>query len=161
MGNYNAKEVCKILQIADSTLRKYALLFEREGYSFLKNTKGQRIYNKDHLVMLNKFLEFKNENNKVENKILIAKLLDGRYQSNSKLTNNNIEFPFPYFNKVEESLKNNIRQQLILQQEMQQLITKLDKKLNNVIQEQEEMKQLLSNILADKEKSIFNKWRNK
>lgn len=164
LKNYNTQGVCRTLQIAESTLRKYALLFEREGYSFLKNAKGQRIYNEDHLAMLKRFLGAKNRNKKVENKILIAKLLDERYQKNNEKKDNldnEVEFPFPYFNKMEDSLKSNLREHFYLLQEIQQLTAVLEKKINKITQEQEEHKELLLEILSGKEKGFLEKWRRK
>ena len=47
---YNAKEVASVLAIKESTLRKYALMLEKAGYSFHYNDKRQRGYF-DHDVM--------------------------------------------------------------------------------------------------------------
>lgn len=48
---YSAKEVAELLKINTSTLRKYALLLENEGYPFYYNERNQRGYlDKDVLI---------------------------------------------------------------------------------------------------------------
>jgi len=53
-------DVCTLLDIKESTLRKYALLLTDAGYQFHVNEKGQRGYFNEDVVVLKKFLEIKN-----------------------------------------------------------------------------------------------------
>lgn len=57
MENYSTKDVAKLTDIADSTVRKYAQLLEKNGYLFDRNINGNRIFNENDV---NVFLELKN-----------------------------------------------------------------------------------------------------
>ncbi|MBG9516392.1 hypothetical protein ABE47_31055 [Bacillus thuringiensis] len=49
---YNAGDVAKLLEVKDSTVRKYAQTLERAGYKFHKNEHGYRgYYDKDVIAM--------------------------------------------------------------------------------------------------------------
>jgi len=49
---YNAGDVAKLLEVKDSTVRKYAQTLEKAGYQFYKNEHGYRgYYDKDVIAM--------------------------------------------------------------------------------------------------------------
>ncbi|HHL0974506.1 TPA: DUF3967 domain-containing protein [Bacillus cereus] len=49
---YNAGDVAKLLEVKDSTVRKYAQTLEKSGYKFYKNDNGYRgYYDKDVIAM--------------------------------------------------------------------------------------------------------------
>jgi hypothetical protein len=52
-------DVCMLLRIKESTLRKYALLLQEAGYHFDSNEKGQRAYYERDVISLKKLLEIK------------------------------------------------------------------------------------------------------
>lgn len=54
-----ASDVCAILDIKESTLRKYALILQDAGYHFHTNDKGQRGYFDRDVTVLRRFLEIK------------------------------------------------------------------------------------------------------
>lgn len=58
-----ASDVCTLLKIKESTLRKYALLLQDAGYHFDMNDKGQRAYYNKDVIALKKLLETKNSPN--------------------------------------------------------------------------------------------------
>ncbi|EMI11253.1 hypothetical protein [Anoxybacillus gonensis] len=52
-------DVCTLLGIKESTLRKYALILQDAGYKFHVNEKGQRGYFEKDVIVLKRFLEIK------------------------------------------------------------------------------------------------------
>ena len=56
-------DVCALLSIKESTLRKYALLLKDAGYQFHVNDKGQRGYFNKDVIVIKRFLEVKNNRN--------------------------------------------------------------------------------------------------
>lgn len=55
----NHNDICVLLQLKDSTLRKYALILKNEGYKFHVNEHGQRGYFNDDIIVLKRFIETK------------------------------------------------------------------------------------------------------
>lgn len=53
-------DVSTLLQIKESTLRKYSLLLENVGYKFQRNNQNQRWYNDTDIVALKKLISLKN-----------------------------------------------------------------------------------------------------
>lgn len=58
---YNTSDVALLLNIQQSTLRKYSLIIEEQGHEFLKNKNGYRAFFDSDIIFLRKFLELKNE----------------------------------------------------------------------------------------------------
>lgn len=57
---YSSSDIAITLKIQESTLRKYCLILEKNGYEFLKNENGHRAYFDPDIIVLKKFLELKN-----------------------------------------------------------------------------------------------------
>lgn len=60
---YTAKDVFTTLNIGDSTLRKWCLSLEKNGYKFIRNEKNRRIYVEGDLVVLRHFQQLVQEHN--------------------------------------------------------------------------------------------------
>lgn len=58
---YSSSDIAANLNIQESTLRKYCLILEENGYEFLKNERGHRAFFDNDLIALKKFVEFKDE----------------------------------------------------------------------------------------------------
>jgi hypothetical protein len=56
---YGSSDIALILKIQESTLRKYSLLLEKNGYEFLKNENGHRAYFDEDIIVLKKMMELK------------------------------------------------------------------------------------------------------
>jgi hypothetical protein len=54
---YGSKEAADLVQVQESTLRKYALILEEVGYHFHKNSSGQRGFYDRDIVALRRMLE--------------------------------------------------------------------------------------------------------
>lgn len=55
--SYWSREIADLLQISDSTLRKWCLLLEKEGYKFLRDDKNNRAFTDHDVIALRKFQE--------------------------------------------------------------------------------------------------------
>ncbi|MGD6879937.1 DUF3967 domain-containing protein [Bacillus infantis] len=55
----NPSDVCTLIGIKESTLRKYAGILKNAGYDFHVNDKGQRGYFEKDVIVLKRFLEVK------------------------------------------------------------------------------------------------------
>lgn len=73
---YTPKEVFTTLDIGDSTLRKWCLSLEKNGYGFIRNDKNRRIYVEGDLVVLRHFQNLVKENMPLDN---AAKLVVDRF----------------------------------------------------------------------------------
>jgi DNA-binding transcriptional MerR regulator len=55
--SYWSREVAELLGISDSTLRKYCLILEQNGYSFLRDDNNRRAFIERDVIALRKFQE--------------------------------------------------------------------------------------------------------
>lgn len=60
---YTAKDVYTTLSIGDSTLRKWCLALEENGYKFIRNEQNRRVYVENDLVVLRHFQQLVQEHN--------------------------------------------------------------------------------------------------
>lgn len=60
---YWAREVSDLLDISDSTLRKYCLILEEKGYTFLRGDNGRRAFLDRDVIALRKFKELSQSQN--------------------------------------------------------------------------------------------------
>ncbi|MBO1628614.1 MULTISPECIES: DUF3967 domain-containing protein [Bacillus] len=58
---YSPGDVAEQLGIQSSTLRKYADVLEKEGYTFIKNERGHRKYRESDVMLLRKVINLKND----------------------------------------------------------------------------------------------------
>ncbi|WP_259418182.1 DUF3967 domain-containing protein [Bacillus toyonensis] len=58
---YSPGEVAEQLNIQSSTLRKYADVLEKEGYTFIKNERGHRKYRESDVMVFRKIINLKND----------------------------------------------------------------------------------------------------
>ena len=160
METYEIKAICKELQIVDSTLRKYAAIFEKGGYTFAKDVYGNRIYNEKDLQTFKQFINEKKKYIKIDNQTIVLRILDKRYQQ-SENEIEGIEFPFYYFDKMTKYFeKQHEYQQQILNQ-LQNSVSILTTKFAEIEKNQAEQSALLQIILAEKKESIIDKLKRK
>lgn len=60
MAIYNPSDISGLLNVKESTLRKYSLLLEECGYKFDRNEQKQRWYSDKDVIALQKLMTFKN-----------------------------------------------------------------------------------------------------
>lgn len=58
---YSPSDVAEQLDIQSSTLRKYADVLEKEGYTFIKNERGHRKYRESDVMVFRKVINLKND----------------------------------------------------------------------------------------------------
>ncbi|WIY59716.1 DUF3967 domain-containing protein [Bacillus arachidis] len=58
---YSPGDVAEQLGIQSSTLRKYADVLEKEGYTFIKNKRGHRKYRESDVMVFRKVINLKND----------------------------------------------------------------------------------------------------
>ncbi|GAB6486143.1 DUF3967 domain-containing protein [Bacillus cereus] len=58
---YSPGDVAEQLGIQSSTLRKYADVFEKKGYTFIKNERGHRKYRKSDVMVFRKVINLKSD----------------------------------------------------------------------------------------------------
>lgn len=58
---YSPGDVAEQLDIQTSTLRKYADVLEKEGYTFIKNERGHRKYRESDIMVFRKVINLKND----------------------------------------------------------------------------------------------------
>lgn len=58
---YSSKEIAKLLGVKDSTVRKYCLAFEEQGYKFHKNEFGYRGFFEKDVMLLRRLMDLKND----------------------------------------------------------------------------------------------------
>lgn len=68
---YSPKETADELGIAISTLRKYANIFEKNGYQIKRNSKNNRFYVEEDLKILRQFVHVKKQNPKLTNEEIL------------------------------------------------------------------------------------------
>lgn len=56
---YVSKDVATMLKIQESTLRKYCIMLEEQGYHFHKNEHGHRGFMDNDVITLRKLIEIK------------------------------------------------------------------------------------------------------
>jgi DNA-binding transcriptional MerR regulator len=49
---YEARHIAELLEIGDSTLRKWCLALEKQGYTFVKDNKGNRLFTDHDIIAL-------------------------------------------------------------------------------------------------------------
>lgn len=65
---YSPKEMSTTLDVGDSTLRKWCLALEKNGYVFIRNDQNSRVYVENDLVVLRHFQQLvKQHNMQLEN----------------------------------------------------------------------------------------------
>src|SRR5690625_6727270 len=60
MKVYSPSDIASLLKVKESTLRKYSLLLENEGYSLQRNSQNQRWYSDNDVIALRKLVTLKN-----------------------------------------------------------------------------------------------------
>ncbi|PEV76257.1 DUF3967 domain-containing protein [Bacillus cereus] len=60
---YSPGDVAEQLGIQSSTLRKYADVLEKEGYTFIKNERGHRKYRESDVMVFRKIINLKSDTN--------------------------------------------------------------------------------------------------
>lgn len=154
-------EVCAVLNIKESTLRKYALILQKAGYSFVKNGKGQRAYYSHDVAAIKKLIDIKLANSDMSLEDAANVVMTWVDTSNVALRDTPKEEPDRYKDDIEE-LKTIVTQQNLLlaelvkkidqqQKYIDEKLEQRDNRLMESIRESQEVKQQLLQIAASQE----------
>ncbi|MFJ5625586.1 DUF3967 domain-containing protein [Peribacillus loiseleuriae] len=146
-------DVCTLLNIKESTLRKYALLLKDAGYQFHVNDKGQRGYFDKDVIVLKRFIEVKSNRDMTLEQAAEA-VISWVEQSGISLSvmreSNLYERYDDDIKEMKETIKqqNDLLQELIKKLDQQQdyidnRLNKRDELLMQSLRESQETKQLL------------------
>jgi hypothetical protein len=132
---YTTKEVSTTLEIRDSTLRKWCLSLEKNGYKILRNDKNQRLFVERDLVVLRHSQQLVQENNvPLENaaKLVVDRFGNGPFEGRTGIVRK----------EEKEDHRDSKRYEEVIQQ------------LSDHIGKQEEFNQELINRLEQQQKYI-------
>lgn len=135
----NPGDVCTLLSIKESTLRKYALILQDAGYHFHTNGKGQRGYYDNDVTVLRRFLEIKKSSDMTLEQSANA-VMSWVEQSNMSLRDISKDQENERYNDDIKSMKETIEQQNVL---LQELMKKMDQQQKYIDQRLEERDQKL------------------
>jgi DNA-binding transcriptional MerR regulator len=172
MKEYSTKDIANIVGIASPTVRKYAQALEKEGYTFIKNENGFRIFTDNDIQIFEQMKQMSNESGM--NVYRIASILVNQQTQNETNTiHSESEVATPARNKSEketlsdieridrryESLLKEIqelKEMMMLQQKyIDERLEKRDEILMQSIRSLQEQKQTLLEASTTKEKKGF------
>lgn len=151
---FTSREVADTLGVVTSSLRRYSIALEAEGYHIIRNLRDRRVYTESNVISLRKLKELTNSGVSVEN---AAKVICGsERKSKDKVKNNEITptaVPEELIKQIEQ-LKNHF-----VKQEEDRKVT--NQKLDLVAKELSDMKEinrkLIEKLEAKEEAESVNK----
>lgn len=158
-------DICTLLHIKESTLRKYAKLLKDAGYHFDENERGQRAYYEKDILAFKKLIEVKSVTAMTLDQSVNA-VMTWLEQSDMSVRAMGNTREIEIYREDMDELKGIVRQQNELIQELlkrmdqqQNHIDERDRKLmESIRQMQEDRKQQLQLAAAQAEKNI-NWWQ--
>lgn len=144
----SASDICALLDIKESTLRKYALILKDVGYQFHVNDKGQRGYLEKDVIVLKRFLEVKTNRDMTLEQSANAVMAWVKESGMSLRVINKNEENNRYNDKIEE-LKETVQKQ---NEFLQELMKKMDQQQQYIDKRLEERdNRLMESIRASQE----------
>lgn len=172
---YWSKDIADLLGIGTSTLRKWCLQLEKDGYTFLRDEHDRRAYTEHDVIALRFFQELSKDKgltlenasiavvskfNRVENASVTISAMSPNERSNQRY-NELVE-------KVEELIEYNAKQdafnQALIerldkqQQYIEESLKRRDEQLVNAIREVQETKKLLA-VTNEEKKKWWRFWK--
>jgi len=147
---YWNKEVADLLQIGDSTLRRWCLMLEERGYQFMKNEHNQRGFRDHEVLMFRKLKELtKSKGKKLEDALDVVLSM---YSSTNQTTlvQSNPASGSPS-NDVQNTLAEKIEQVLEINRQLVEYIRTRDDQFLDQIKELNETRLQLAAVSEQKE----------
>lgn len=169
---YSAKEVFTTLDIGDSTLRKWCLSLEKNGYKFFRDGQNRRLYVEGDLVVLRHFQKLVQEHNTpLENaaKLVVDRFGKGAFEvrTPSVPVESQRDLDRSTVKEIEElkelvTNQNELIKELITRMDQQQKyiderLNKRDELLMKTIREQQQETQKLIAAAEEKKKGFWNR----
>jgi len=173
---YSTKEISHMTDIAESTIRKYALLLERAGWLFLRNENGYRVFTEKDIFIFNEFKNLSKKNLQVDD---IAKIIASKHKNamaeavTERQENLDVQGVSPVtLEKLLEKMDMLLQENEIQKQFNQELLRRLDQQSRYIeeslekrdqhllasIREVQEIK-LLAAAAEEKKKKWFEFWK--
>lgn len=144
-GNvYSSNDVAAILKIQDSTLRKYAIMLEEQGYKFHKNSQGHRGYFNNDVIALKKLIEIKKHPDMTLKQACVAVISWVKEQDKSETATDNITTPQRYNERLFEQFEEFKLQQVQFNKELLDELKKRDQTLLAAIRESQQEKLMIA-----------------
>ncbi|WP_273123911.1 hypothetical protein [Bacillus weihaiensis] len=99
------KEMADTLGISESTVKKYYLLFEEDGYYFNRNIQGNVVFSNYDISLFNKFINMKNQPGMTIKKVLKLILGEIRFDDSLNKGNQNEQLVEMIINQNQKILK--------------------------------------------------------
>jgi DNA-binding transcriptional MerR regulator len=141
----NPSDVCTLLGIKESTLRKYALILKDAGYEFHVNDKGQRGYFEKDVIVLKRFMEIK-QNRDMTLEQAAEAVMAWVQQSNIAVSVIDKKQEFERYNDDIKNLKEMVAQQNEL---LKELMTRLDQQQKYIEESLKKRDELLMQSLKE------------
>lgn len=161
---FSASEVSTVLQIQESTLRKYALLLQNEGYEFVTNELNHRLYTDIDVITFRKMLELKDKSAITLKQAAQAVM---SWHKNKNVSNtaiseeryNNLLEEFEAFREQQNSFNQELLKRLDKQQDyIKNSINERDRQLTEALNEIIETKKQIAST-EEKSKSWWQFWK--
>ena len=166
---YNSGDMAMLLNIQESTLRKYCIMLEEAGYKFHKNELGHRGFLHNDVIALKRLVEIKKHPDMTVKQACnaVVALVQESTVTNHDTTDittqerhneryNELLNEFKEFKIQQEQFNKELLSQLQKQQEyIQNSLLERDKNLMQAIRETQETQKL---IAAAKEEKLMKKW---
>lgn len=155
---YNSGDVATLLNIQESTLRKYCIMLEEHGYTFHKNAQGHRGYFQNDVIALRKLIDIKKHPDMTlkracdaviawvkQTDITDSVTTDIAQKEQHNDSYNALLKEFEEFKKQQEAFNKQLIEQLQKQQEyIQKSLVERDKTLMESLREVQETKKLIA-----------------
>lgn len=156
---YTPKEINAILEVSESTGRKWCLSLEKKGYMFIRNDRNQRLFTEHDLDALQKFQALLKETNMpLDNAsdIIISRFGKGAFEERTVSVREKIEDERRSLERSDETIEkliNHIQKQeeYMKRQELfnQNLLQRLDEQEKYILSRLEDRDQALTTSLRE------------
>lgn len=179
MKEYVTKDIANIVGIAPPTVRKYAQILEKEGYSFTKNEKGFRIFIDTDIEIFRRIFQESNDTGRNVSSIASTIVKEQKSDTNKRIQTVSL-YASDRENAVNLSDTIHSNDQLMKEiQELKQLVLKhqeyidsrlksmdqrlieRDARLTKSLRATLEVKQAQLEVVASKQKKWYQFWGNK
>lgn len=166
---YISKDVAMMLKIQESTLRKYCILLEEQGFHFHKNEHGHRGFMDNDVITLRKLIEIKSHPDMTLKQACNAIMTWVKEKDMSEVDTNVItenEQHDERYNELKEMiqqqnelLKNMAKKLDDQQRYIDEKLEKRDQQLMGAIREMQEKRVLLETASTKQDKKWYKFWK--
>src|SRR5699024_3352686 len=164
MKVYSASDITALLDIKDSTLRKYCLMLEDKGYEFQKNNRDHRFFRDDDIITLRKFITLKNNGMSLEESaegVVLWHKGNEEEVTDVTVSQTDTRDVIERYNDDMTEMKDMMRQQNEIINELSAKIDKQQEYIEQSIKKRDEQLVLAINEMQESKKEIAAERKNK